>query len=282
VALSPEPFEVSREGMTLRGDVVGSGPSIVLVHGLSATRRYVLHGSKLLARQGFRLVSYDARGHGESDPAPPGAGYSFDELADDLDAVLAHTDAGRPLLAGHSMGSHTILAWALRDPDRVAGLVVVGPVFMGTPLDEGDRERWDELAAGLEEGGVDGFMRAYETRELDPAYRETVLKFTRQRISAHRHPDAVARALREVPRSRPYDSLAELEFLDAPTLVVASRDEADPSHPYSVAEAYAERIPGARLVSEAPGESPLAWQGSRLSREIAAFCTESAVAGRLV
>jgi hypothetical protein len=50
---------------------------------------------------------------------------------------------------------------------------------------------------------------------------------------------------------------------------VASRDEADPGHPYAVGEHYAETIPGAQLLSEEPGKSPLAWQGGQLSRVIA-------------
>ena len=65
------------------------------------------------------------------------------------------------------------------------------------------------------------------------------------------------------PRIGPAASLA------LPAVVVASRDEADPEHPFAVGERYAEAIPGAELVSEAPGESPLAWQGSRLSKVIA-------------
>jgi pimeloyl-ACP methyl ester carboxylesterase len=71
----------------------------------------------------------------------------------------------------------------------------------------------------------------------------------------------------------------ELGGLAVPALVVASHDEADPGHPYAAAEAYAEALANARLVSEPEGESPLAWQGGRLSREIAAFCEETAAAG---
>ena len=63
-----------------------------------------------------------------------------------------------------------------------------------------------------------------------------------------------------------------LGALDVPALVVASHDEADPGHPYAVAEAWADALPQATLISEGPGESPLAWQGGRLSREIEAFC----------
>src|SRR5947208_2075890 len=71
-----------------------------------------------------------------------------------------------------------------------------------------------------------------------------------------------------VRRSPPFARMEDLAAIEAPTLVVVSRDEADPGHPYEVGEAYAEAIPGARLVSEEPGQSPLAWQGGQLSQVI--------------
>ncbi len=139
---------------------------------------------------------------------------------------------------------------------------------------------WNALADGLERGGVEGFIEAYD-HDLDPEWRETLLRIARDRLGRHRHPEAVAQALREVPRSRPFEDLAELEFLDLPALVVASHDDADPGHPRAVAEAWAERLPQATLVSEQPGSSPLAWQGGRLSRAIAEFCERPEVAARL-
>jgi len=72
-----------------------------------------------------------------------------------------------------------------------------------------------------------------------------------------------------VPRSRAFESWDELAELQLPAVVVASRDEADPGHPYAVGERYAEAIPGAELRSEEPGSSPLAWQGGQLSKVIA-------------
>ena len=90
-----------------------------------------------------------------------------------------------------------------------------------------------------------------------------------QRLSAHEHPEAVADALREVPRSKPFEAWSDLAGIDVPTVVVASRDEADPEHRTRSASATREEIPGARLVSEEPGASPLAWQGGQLSRVIA-------------
>jgi hypothetical protein len=62
-------------------------------------------------------------------------------------------------------------------------------------------------------------------------------------------------------------------------MVVASHDEAEPGHPYAIAEACADAIPDATLISEGEGESPLAWQGGRLSRAIAAFCDSHRPAG---
>ena len=56
-----------------------------------------------------------------------------------------------------------------------------------------------------------------------------------------------------------------------PVLVVASHDEFDPGHPREVAERWTEAIPGAELIGEEKGQSPLAWQGGMLSREIDSF-----------
>lgn len=263
----------------LRGEAAGEGPPIVLCHGITATRRYVVHGSRVLERAGHRVLSYDARGHGESDPAPAAEGYGYPWLITDLERVLAaEAGEGRIVLAGHSMGAHTAVGYALRHPERLAGLVVVGPAYTGEVSADSLRY-WDGLAAALEEGGADGFVAYIAANQgIDPTWRDSVLRFTRERIGLHRHPEALVQALREVPRSRPFESLDELRSLRVPTLVVASHDDADPGHPYAVAAAYAEALPNSRLVSESEGESPLAWQGGKLAREIAAFCAEPEVA----
>jgi len=265
------------ERPAIRGEVAGEGPPIVLCHGITATRRYVVHGSRALERAGHTVVSYDARGHGESDRAPAGQGYGYPQLVGDLERVVAATvGEERFVLAGHSMGAHTAVAYALRHPDRLAGLVVVGPTYTGEISAE-TLAYWDGLAAALESGGVNGFV-AYVDRhqETDPAWRDSVRRFTRERMLQHRDPDALVDALREVPRSRPFAEMVELESLRVPSLVVASHDAADPGHPRWIAEAYAERLPRARLTGEEAGQSPLAWQGGRLSRAIAAFCAELA------
>jgi pimeloyl-ACP methyl ester carboxylesterase len=280
--VEPTALQIGRaEGRKLAGEASGpeDGAPLVLVHGLTATRRTVVHGSRTLERSGYRVIAYDARGHGESDPAADPTAYAYPDLADDLDSVTATGRERRAVLIGHSMGAHTIAAFALRSLERVAGVVFIGPAVTGAPASAESLREWDRLAAGLEEGGVEGFVRAYD-HDLDPEWRDTLLRITRDRLGRHRHPEAVAAALRCVPRSQPFAELDDLRQVEVPALVVASHDEADPGHPYDVAAAWAEHLPQGRLVSEEPGQSPLAWQGGRLSREIAAFCEEQAVAER--
>jgi pimeloyl-ACP methyl ester carboxylesterase len=261
---------VIRDGVRLAAEQAGEGIPVVLLHGLTATGRYVVMGSKALERSGHRVIAYDARGHGRSDPAQAPSEYRYADLAADLEAVLDSFEVPRAVLAGASMGAHTLLAFALAHPDRVAGLVVITPAYDGEDVEDPPRlARWDALSEGLRRGGVEGFVEAYGTPRVSAQFQETVLKVVRQRLSQHEHPAALADALRAVPRSRPFAAIEDLSALTAPVAVVASGDEADPEHPQAVGEAYAAAIPGAKLVLDEPGRSPIAWQGSQLSKVIA-------------
>lgn len=258
------------DGVTLSGEQAGAGTPVVLLHGLTATRRYVVMGSRLLERSGRRAIAYDARGHGRSDPAPSADAYTYELLARDLLAVLDALAVERAVLAGVSMGAQTALRLALERPERVAALGLITPAF--DPAREADGyESWGRLARGLRERGVEGFVAAYELEAVPARWRDTVAQALRQRLAAHEHPLAVADALEAVPRSRPFEDWAELAALAVPTLIVASRDEADPGHPLATAERYAAAIPGARLLVEPAGSSPLAWQGGQLSRALLAL-----------
>lgn len=277
------------DGVELAVEQAGEGTPIVLLHGLTATRRYVVMGSRLLERSGHRVIAYDARGHGRSTPAPRPDAYTYPLLADDLAAVMDALEIERATLAGASMGAHTILRYTLQHPQRVAALTLITPAFepglpqstkgiAPHPIDaEGEAGKsvsseeptdWDALAHGLRTAGIEGFVNAYDLSALPERWRATVLLVLRQRLAAHSHLDAVADALEVVPRSWAFDSLAELPRISVPTLVVASRDESDPGHPLAIGERYAAAIPGARLLVEQPGASPIAWQGGQLSRAI--------------
>src|ERR1700761_2407692 len=153
-------YLVDRDGAELSVSGDGEGMPVVLLHGLTATRRYVVMGSTALQRSGHRVIAYDARAHGVSDGGAP---YRYEQLADDLLAILDDRGIDRAVLAGASMGAHTLIHFALQHPERTAGLVVMTPAF-DPEDDRSDRfAYWDRLAAGLRRGGVDGFVEAYGT-----------------------------------------------------------------------------------------------------------------------
>jgi 3-oxoadipate enol-lactonase len=264
-------FEIDvGQGVRLAGEERGEGPPIVLLHGLTATRRYVVMGSRALERAGHRVVAYDARGHGHSSPAPAPDAYTYELLAGDLGAVLDALGIERAVLAGASMGAQTALRFALEQPERVLALGLITPAFdpeaaTGPEAYSG----WDRLARGLREGGVQGFVDAYDLDAIPVRFRDTVATVLHQRLSAHDHPPAVADALEALPRSRPFEAWGQLEAISAPAVVVASRDEADPGHPLAVAERYAAAIPDATLAVEGADRSPIAWQGGQLSKVLA-------------
>jgi pimeloyl-ACP methyl ester carboxylesterase len=263
----PAPLDARRDGVALAGDAsAGDREPILLLHGLTATRRYVVHGSRVLERAGHRVVAYDARGHGASSPAGGPEAYTYDELVRDAVAVMDAAGIGRTAVAGQSMGAATAVALALAHPRRVSALALVTPAHLGRP--SADLARWDRLAAGLEAGGPEGFLAAMGPLTVDERWRDSVRTVILQRIARHEHPEAVAGAQRGNPPPAAIDGLDALSGVAVPTLVVGSLDRADPDHPLAVAEEYARRIPDARLLVEEEGESPLAWRGGALSKAI--------------
>ncbi len=255
--------------VVLDGESAGAGPPIVLLHGLSATRRSVVHGSRQLQRRGWRVIAYDARGHGASSAAP---GYEYADLVDDLRAVLDHLELERVALVGSSMGAATAMAFALESPERVAALVQITPAYDGGGrTGEVERGDWERMASELERGGVDAFVDVAAPAGAGEGWRKIAREAVRQRMERHEHPEEIARALRQVPRSAAWDGLEALERLEVPVLVVGSRDEMDHLHPFAIAAEYAGRLPDAELVVEEEGKSPLAWQGARLSTAIGDF-----------
>ena len=271
----PTPIELrGHDGVTLRGEDAGDGPPLLLLHGLSATRRNIVQGSRHLVRRGYRLVAYDARGHGASDPARYPADYEYSDLVADLEGVFEQLDLGSAVLVGSSMGAATAMTFALAQPERVPALVQITPAYTGDRTTRVSAGVWSRLAEALEDG-VDTFVDAAVPGDMPDRWREVARESTRQRMERHEHPDAIADALRVVPFSEAFEGLDELERLELPTLVVGSRDEADSIHPLDIACEYVRRLPNAVLLVEDAGDTPIAWRGARLSHAIADFLERS-------
>jgi len=106
---------------------VDEGPSadattLLLHHGLASSQHiWDLMVPSLATR--FRVVTYDARGHGES--SKPSTGYDFGRITDDARAVLRATRTRRPIVVGHSWGAMVALELAARHPRALGGFVMV-------------------------------------------------------------------------------------------------------------------------------------------------------------
>jgi pimeloyl-ACP methyl ester carboxylesterase len=266
-------FQVLRQlpgagSFALEGEALGEGPAVLLLHGLSATRRNVVQGSRALVKRGYRLISYDARGHGASQPAPS---YEYSDLVADLEAVLDELELDRVALVGSSMGAATAMAFTLEHPERVPALVQITPAYTGyARTGDVDGQSWEKLATALD-SGIEEFLDVAQPGKLPARWRAVAREATRQRMERHGDLRAVAQALREVPSSIAWKGLGALSDLAVPVLIIGSQDDSDWLHPLGVAEEYCRKLPNGELVVEDRGQSPLAWQGARLSHVIADF-----------
>lgn len=131
-----QPFTAA-DGQPVPVRVVGTGPPVVLVHGLGCSHRHWMPVARRLRRR-HRVFAWDARAHGSCE-AQPGSVVTLPRLAADLQQLLDHFELERAVLVGHSMGALTVMQY-LQDHGsrRVAavGLVDQSPRIV---TDEGWR-----------------------------------------------------------------------------------------------------------------------------------------------
>ncbi len=101
---------------------LAAAPGLLLHHGLASSQRIWDLMLPRLTRH-FRVVTYDARGHGRS--MKPSSGYGFDPIVADARAVIRATRLRRPIVVGHSWGASVALELASRHPQAVGGAVLV-------------------------------------------------------------------------------------------------------------------------------------------------------------
>ena len=130
---------VSVDGVHLQCYRTGSGPPILMAHGLYDNgRRWLPLGSDLA--DDYEIVAYDARGHGRSDA--PETGYDIDIRVADLVSLIRELDLANPILLGHSMGAATVAWAAATHPDLPRGLVLEDPArFRDLPDVDTDETR---------------------------------------------------------------------------------------------------------------------------------------------
>jgi pimeloyl-ACP methyl ester carboxylesterase len=151
------------------------GAPVILLHGYTDTW---FSFSRALPRlpDELRVFALDQRGHGGSE-GPDAAGYGLDELAADVVAFMDATGLERATVVGHSMGSLVAQRVALRAPERVERLVLVGAgTTLRRAVDVADLERAiDELADPVDPEFVRAFQEGTVHAPVPPAFMEQVI-----------------------------------------------------------------------------------------------------------
>ena len=220
---------LDREGVRLHYEVAGSGPTVLLSHGYSATLRMWWRQVEPLSRE-HRLVRWDMRGHGESDAPDDPAAYSVEATVADMAAILDELGAEQAVVGGLSLGGYVSLAFHLAHPERVRALMLfdTGPGYRK----DAPREAWNQMALErakrLEGQGFEALGRGAEVVG-----------------SAHRSPQGLAHAARGILVQREARVIDSLPSIGVPTLVlVGEKDERF----HAATDYMADRIPGATKV----------------------------------
>jgi len=234
---------------TIRGTTIsyqdeGSGPLVIRAHGLTHSRRtddeIGLIEWRRLVEAGFRVVSYDARGHGLSEGAAESDDYVWASLADDLLALVDHLSPDEPVRAvGISMGTATILTALTIAPHRFAA-VALGAPPTAWETRAGQAAVYEELARAAEVKTADE-LAALLARMPGPPIFDGVQGWPGASAAQHALLPAILRGAGRSDLPDP-DALAAL---DVPALILAW--DTDPSHPVSTARRLADLLPGAEM-----------------------------------
>lgn len=128
------PLEIAgsfqHDGHRLAYTEYGEGPrAVILTHGVLMTRRMHRDLARRLAREGFRVVTLDLLGHGESDRPTESWRYSMTGSAEQVVGLMDHLGIDRAVVGGTSLGANVSLEVAVLAPGRLTGLLVEMPVL---------------------------------------------------------------------------------------------------------------------------------------------------------
>lgn len=212
------PFEIPFDGAILRGEADGFGIPVVFLHSGVTDRRMWAEQMHALAEEGYHVISYDRRGHGETETR----NVPFNHLVD-LEAVLDSLSVHAAILVGSSMGGALAIDFALEHPERTIGLVLIGTAVTGAepseiPEEAADLE--DALEYATERGNLDTVNRIEAHLWLDGPLSEAGRLqgevrdlFLRMNATHLNHPVLTEEEF-------PDDAVDNLSAITAPTLLV--------------------------------------------------------------
>jgi pimeloyl-ACP methyl ester carboxylesterase len=235
---------LSVEGGRIAYDVTGSGPLVVLSHGIGVDRQDYRFLAPALAEAGYRVVNADLRGHGESSVG--WASITRTDVAGDLLDLIGHLD-GPAFIVGHSISGGAATIAAAKQPELVGGIVEVNPFTRVQKPNLGALLRIRRYRRGiLSLGGTQLFRSpSLWMRYLDVAYPTKPDDYDdyMAALRAKLHEPGRMAEFMKTFKSTPADAEAQLPNVRCAALVIMSTLDPDFADPRAEGEAIAAAMP---------------------------------------
>jgi len=276
------------DGGRIAYDVTGSGPLVVLSHGIGDRRQVYRFLAPMLAQAGYRVVSADLRGHGESSMGWKSVtgteAITRTDIADDLLELIRQL-GGPAVIVGHSISGGAATIAAAQQPDLVRGIVEINPFTKTQKLSLGGLMRIRRYRRGMSRlMGTQLFrslriwMRyldlAYPTKPADYADYMTAL------AAKLREPGRMAEFMK-TGKSTPADAGAKLPNVTVPALIIMGTLDPDFAHPRAEGDAIVAAMPsglGTVAMVEGAGHYPHAQSPDQVAALVIGFLKEHASA----
>ncbi len=226
-------------GITLYYEDYGSGYPVVFLHGFAGTTQAWKPQVPVFSKN-YRFITYDARGHGQSQSPSSSDLYSADIVVEDLCQFLGSLGIPGAVLGGLSMGGYECLRFCLRYPEMVTALILIdtGPGYRNPSRMAEQKQEHEVRARLLETEGIVAFA--------DQPYTRNVLTYTPREVMLQQNPIGLANMVRNVVGQHDSVVMEHLGNVKVPTLIIVGENDT----PFLVAADYmAKTIPGSRRVT---------------------------------
>ncbi|NGM88720.1 alpha/beta hydrolase [Parapusillimonas sp. SGNA-6] len=250
-------------------DTSGSGSLVIAIPGMGDLRAQYRKLRSYLVAAGYRVITMDIRGHGESSAS--WNDYSAHAVGRDALALITKLEAQSAFMIGNSFAAGAAL-WAAREaPAKIRGVVLIGPIVRDLPV-----APWMRAVLNL---GFAGpwryrFWTAY-WNSLFPTHKPADHAHYRALLVNNLKEPGRFDALKAMVKLSKADTEATLDDASVPSLIVMGTKDADFRDPADEARRLASRLGATTLMVEGAGHYPHAEMPEAVSQGLIAFLEKS-------
>lgn len=257
------------EGGTVAFDDTGVGPLVICIPGMGDLRSQYRHLMPGLVRAGYRVVTMDVRGFGET--SAEWSDYSARAVGRDAVAVLSKLDAGPSIIIGNSFAAGSALWAAKENPDRVKGVILLAPIVRDIPLTLMQRA---SLAIGFAKPWRVRFWIAYWS-SLFPMQKSQDHAQVRAAIARNLKEPGRMHALMSMLSLSKADTTAILDHASVPALIVMGTKDPDFPDPFAEAKWLAKKLNAQTFMVDGVGHYPHVEMAAQVVSRIVDFLSET-------